>query len=193
MAVFQNFIFLSDIFRKWINNYTTKPTFPSMILPEFICFNSNIKGDSKTVQFSFFYAKNLNFIGQLFNDNGNASPWEELKIEFHLKDIQKIYWLLIDALPKLWKDTILKDKGNRKNLVIFAHHITRKAQICSLNKPTSKELYLVIVDANTVKPTYFEKLFESSEFNSEKTYFLIRNTTLDIKTRMFQYKIFHLA
>ena len=96
-------------------------------------------------------------------------------------------------MPKLWKDTILKDKGNRKNLVIFAHHITRKAQICSLNKPTSKELYLVIVDANTVKPTYFEKLFESSEFNSEKTYLLIRNTTLDIKTRMFQYKIFHLA
>ena len=113
MAVFQNFIFLSDIFRKWINNYTTKPTLPSMILPEFICFNSNIKGDSKTVHFSFFNAKNLNFIGQLFNDNGNASPWEELKTVFHLKDTQKIYWLLIDALPKSWKDTILKEKGNR--------------------------------------------------------------------------------
>ena len=115
MAVFQNFIFLSDIFRKWINNYTTKPTLPSMILPEFICFNSNIKGDSKTVHFSFFNAKNLNVIGQLFNDNGNASPWKELKTEFHLMDSQKIYWLLIDALPKSWKDTILKDKGNRKN------------------------------------------------------------------------------
>ena len=90
----------------------------------------------------------------MFNDNGNIKPWEDIKIEFHLKDTQKIYWLqIIDALPKSWKDTILKDKGNAKNLVIFDHHIVRKSQICSLNKLTSKELYLILVNANTVKPT----------------------------------------
>ena len=32
--------------------------------------------------FFFFSAKNLNFIGQFFNDNGNTNPWEEIKIEF---------------------------------------------------------------------------------------------------------------
>ena len=96
--------------------------------------------------------------------NGDIKPWEDIKIEFHFKDTQKIYWLqIIDALPKSWKDAILKDKGNAKNLVIFDHHIVRKSQICSLNKLTSKELYLILVDANTVKPTaqdYFENLFE---------------------------------
>ena len=94
-------------------------------------------------------------------------------------------------MPKSWKDTILKDKGNAKNLVIFDHHIVRKSQICSLNKLTSKELYLILVDANTVKPTaqdYFENLFESSDFNWKKIYFLIRNTSLDTKVRMFQKK-----
>ena len=31
-----------------------------------------------------------------------------------------IYWLqTIDALPKTWKDIILKDKGNAEDLVIF--------------------------------------------------------------------------
>ena len=35
--------FYQNIFIKWINNYTAKPTLPSMILSEFICFNSNIK------------------------------------------------------------------------------------------------------------------------------------------------------
>ena len=74
-------------------------------------------------------------------------------------------------MPKSWKDAILKDKGNAKNLVIFDHHIVRKSQICSLGKLTSKELYLTLVDANTVKPTaqdYFENLFESSDFNWKK-------------------------
>ena len=41
-------------------------------------------------------------------------------MEFHLKDTQKIYWFQINnALPKSSKDTILKNKENAKNLVIF--------------------------------------------------------------------------
>ena len=78
--------FYQDIFIKWINNYTAKPTLPSMILSEFIWFNSNIKVDSKPIHFSFFSDKNLNFIGQLFNDNRNMKPWEDIRIEFHLKE-----------------------------------------------------------------------------------------------------------
>ena len=49
----------------------------------------------------------MNFIIQLFNDNGNMKPLEDIE------DTHKIYLLqIIDALPKLWKDLILKDKGN---------------------------------------------------------------------------------
>ena len=106
------------------------------------------------------------------NDNGNINPWEDIKIEFLLKDTLKICWLnIIDALPKSWKDIILKDKGNAKILVIFDHHIVRKSQTCSLNKLTSKDLYLILVDENTVKPTaqdYFENLSESFEFKWKK-------------------------
>ena len=87
--------FYQDIFIKWINNYTTKPTLPSMILSEFIWFNLNIKVDSKPMRFSFCSDKNVNFIGQLFNDNGNINLWADIKTEFHLKDTQKIYWLQI--------------------------------------------------------------------------------------------------
>ena len=149
------------------------------------------------MNFRFFsdIDKNLNFICQLFNDYGNIKPWKDLKIEFHLKDTHKIYWLqIIDALPKTWKDIILKDKGNAKSLVIFDHHIVRNSQIHSLNKLTSKQLYLILVEANTVKPTaqdYFENLFETSQFKRKNIYFLIRNTTLDTKARMFQFKVLH--
>ena len=47
--------FYQDIFIKWINNFTSKPTLPTMILSEFVWFNSNIKVDSKPVFFSFFF------------------------------------------------------------------------------------------------------------------------------------------
>ena len=55
LSKFQSFY--QDIFIKWINNFTSKPTVPSMILSEFIWFNSNIKVDSKPVHFSFFLTK----------------------------------------------------------------------------------------------------------------------------------------
>ena len=55
---------------------------------------------------------------------------------------------------------ILLYKGNTKTLVIFDCHIIRKSQICSLNKLTSKELYLILVDANAVKQAAQEMLFK---------------------------------
>ena len=74
------------------------------------------------------------------------------------------------------------------------HHIVRNSQIHSFNKVTIKELYLILVEANTVKlaaQDYFENLFEASQFNWKNIYFLIRNTTLDTKARMFQYNFLH--
>ena len=100
---------------------------------------------------------------------------EHERIEFHVKDTHEIYWLhIIDALPKTWKGIILKNKGNAKSLVIFDHHVVKKCQICSLNKLTSKELYLILVDANAVKSTaqdYFKNLFETSQFKWKKNVF----------------------
>ena len=116
-------------------------------------------------------------------------------MEFHLKATHKIYWLQItDPFPRTWKDSILKDKENLKNWGILDYHIVRSYQIHSLDKLTSKEVYLILVEANTVKPAaqnYFENLFETSQFNWKNIYFLIRNTTLDTKARMFQYKVLH--
>ena len=69
-----------------------------------------------------------------------------------------MHWLqIIDALPKTWKD-----KENAENLDIFDNNIATKSQICSLNKLTSKVLYSIPVDTNTVKPTrqyYLENHF----------------------------------
>ena len=66
----------------------------------------------------------------------------------------------------------MKDKRNAKKLFIFDHQIVRKSQIFSLNKFTSKELFLILVDANAAKPTaqdYLENLFESSDFKVNKS------------------------
>ena len=77
-------------------------------------------------------------------------------------------------MPKTWKDITFKDKGNAQNLVIFDHHIVRNTQVLSFIKLTSKELYLILVEANIIKPAaqdYFKNLFETSQFNWKKYIF----------------------
>ena len=62
----------------------------------------------------------MNVIGQLLNDNKNIKLWKNREFEFHLKDTHNIHWLqIIDALPKTWKNIILKDKGNAKKVFLI--------------------------------------------------------------------------
>ena len=92
---------------------------------------------------------------------------ENIQENFILKILRKYTGYILLMLH-------LKDKENAKNLVIFDHNIVTKSQICNLNKFTRKELYLIFVDVNTVKPTtqdYFENLFDSFDFNWKNFFF----------------------
>ena len=75
---------------------------------------------------------------------------------------------------------------------IFDHHITRKCQTNSLNKLTSKELYLILVDANAVTPAVpgISRILMKYCSLTGKT-FVICNTILDANACMFQYKVLH--
>ena len=86
-----------------------------MILSEFICFNSNIMVGSKLY-------------------------WSI--VEFHSKDTHKIYWLQItDALPKTWRDIILKNKCKAKKIVIFDHHKYENFKFVVLTNLLIKSLF----------------------------------------------------
>ena len=136
-----------------------------MILSEFICFNSNIMVGSKLY-------------------------WSI--VEFHSKDTHKIYWLqIIDALPKTWRDIILKNKCKAKKIVIFDYHKYENFKFVVLTNLLIKSL--ILADANNVKPTaqdYFEILLKHPSL-TWKINSLIHNTTLDTKGRMLQYNDLH--
>ena len=68
---------------------------------------------------------------------------------------------------------------NAHSSVIFDHHIVWKSQICSLKKLTSKGLYLILVDGNTVKPHKISsRILLNQPSVTGKIYLLILNTNL---------------
>ena len=64
------------------------------------------------------------------------------------------------------KISLGKTKGMQK--ILLSLTTKRNSQICSINKLTSKELYLILVQANAIKLTakdFFENLFQTFQLN----------------------------
>ena len=119
----------------WFLSLEFPCSLPSVILSQFLWFNSNIKIDKKSIFISGFASKNINFVGQIFHEKGKTKSWDYNKSEYNLESKLKYRWIqLTDALPKLWKDRILNCVGNSTNLCIFDHHLIKKKQLVLLKQ-----------------------------------------------------------
>ena len=112
--------------------------------------------------------KDINYVEQLFKCDGKPKLWEELKNEFNLQgQLQFIYNQTIHSVPKSWKDALITNLKNIKNLVIQGHHLIKNHQIYSLNKLSGKETFSILIESGSPKPSsqlYCKNVF--SKFKS---------------------------
>ena len=78
-------IYYQEIFKKWKQNFSFSSTVPSAVLSESLWFNSNIVIGKKPAYFHRFSHKNINFVGQLY-ENGKLKNWDNLQQEYYLLD-----------------------------------------------------------------------------------------------------------
>ena len=57
---------------------------PSVNLSRVLWPNSNIKIDNKSIFIPGFVSKNINFIGQIFHENGKTKSRDYIKSEYNL-------------------------------------------------------------------------------------------------------------
>ena len=143
--------FYKEIFINWSNYFVSNSEVPSCIQSNFLWYNKHILVDNKPVYLSSFSDKNVNFINTLLDCLGNFKSWNVLKTEFKLADSLYFSWMqLINAIPLNWK-TIIKHNCSSANLLLLNHHLIKKNNLISLDKPTSQ--------------VYFENLFREQELH----------------------------
>ena len=124
-------------------------------------FNGHIQLGNKSVFFSHFSERNINFVGQLSKTDAAVKLLEQVQEDYGLENKLKFKWIqLIHSLPKPWIEQIFIDSGNSISLAIQDHHVIKKQQILCLDKLESKELYNIQLLRNFLKPisqTYFKK------------------------------------
>ena len=187
--------YYGEIINVWGNKFSCQALVPAAILSQFSWFNSQIQTGNKSVFFSSFSERNINFVGQLFKTDGAVKPWKLLQDQYGLPNKLNFKWIqLSHSLPKPWIEQVFIDSRNLINLAIHDNHLIKKHQILCLNKLDSKELYNIQLLANFLKPTsqaYFEKVFAGHVIEWDKIYILPRIVTTDSRMRIFQYKILH--
>ena len=82
---------------------------PSYIPSNFLWFNKHILIEKKPF-FRYFSEKGLNFVYQLFDNNGNVISWSSIKEEFDFSNFPNSKWQqLIYAISPFLKK-IIKEK-----------------------------------------------------------------------------------
>ena len=133
---------------------------PSCILSQYLWYNRSIQVDNSSVYFLKFSEKNINYVSQLFSDNGSIKQWHEFKREHNLHESFYFQWLqLIDSIPQRWKIIIKENYENATNLIV---HELQGSRVTILDKLTSTEIYSILILKVQNKPSsniYFKNLY----------------------------------
>ena len=85
----------------------------SLVSSQFLGYNSYIKIDKEVVCYKEFADKKINFVSDLFDENGKLKSWQKILSDFQLTQKSYFKWFqLIHAIPRPWKLAVLNDKGN---------------------------------------------------------------------------------
>ena len=181
--------YFQDIFRKRSRNLSVLPNIPSTITAQVIWFNKHIKIDNKSLCNNSLANQGINHVGQLFNENGMAKAWLDIKKQFNLSNKQHYFWIrLTNAIPKSWKKELRRNNRIPDALSVYDYHLIKENQIYSLDKCNSKELHrpqIFLNNSKTRSQLYFEDLFQIKDIDWKHVYLLPRRVTMDTNLRIF--------
>ena len=116
--------YYKDIINSWCKYYSCTPKVSSLVSSQFLWYNSYIKIDKEVVCYKEFADKKINFVSDLFDENGELKSWQKILSDFQLTQKSYFKWFqLINAIPRPWKLTVLNDKRNDKNIYLNHHLI----------------------------------------------------------------------
>ena len=80
-----------DIINSWCKYYSCTPKFSSLVSSQFVWYNSYIKTD-EVVCYKDFADKKINFVSNLFDENGELKSWQKILNDFQLTQKSYFKW-----------------------------------------------------------------------------------------------------
>ena len=79
---------------------------------------------------------------------------EEFENEFNLQgQLQFICNQIMHSIPKSWKDALIANLENTKNLVFKGHHLIKNNQIYYLDRLSNKKIFSILIESSDSRPS----------------------------------------
>ena len=101
-----------------------------------------------------FSKKYINYVSQLFNENGSVKQWHEFKREHNLYEsfyFQRLQ--LIDSISQRWKIIMKETYENDANLISHEDYLVKGSRVITSDKLTSTEIYSIFTSRSQNKPS----------------------------------------
>ena len=103
---------------------------PFCILSQYLWYNKSIQMNNASVYFLKFSERNIDYVLQLFSDNGSIKQRHECKKEYNLHQSFFYQWLqLIGSIPQGLKIIIKENNENATSLIIHEHHLVKGCRV----------------------------------------------------------------
>ena len=173
-------VFYRSILEYW-QIFKTLDDNNSDIKQEILWNNCNILIDRKPIFYRNWFAQGIVHLHHLLNEHGLFYNLVEFKIKYNLKVPFTVYYGLLDAIPRAW----------RNELKLCNH-----TDIVNQNSEkllSTASIYSTFLQNSFKPPTSQSKILRHgfTESNVQKVYQLPFTITKEIKIIMFQYKIIH--
>jgi len=185
--------FMRQIISAWsIYNFHDPPNIHH-VRKQIIWFNSHVKVDGGTIFIQALYNRNILFIHQFFNIEGNPLTLVEFQREYGIHIHFLTYHGIISAIPRKWK--IDMKHHNIVEMVPFVYkpleNIERKDHVCKfVYRDMITKFYIDCIPSGY--RTWHEYLPDNLSLESWKRSFeIMYNTLRCTKTLLVQFKILH--
>ena len=108
---------------------------PSCILYQHLWYYANIQIYKTSIHFSRFLEKIINYVSQVFDNNGSMKKWQKFKRENNLHQNSYFQWVqLIGSIPEKWEFIIKKNIEVAANLITHDHHLIKGSRVITSDK-----------------------------------------------------------
>ena len=98
---------------------------------------------------SYFSARNINFVTHLFRSDGSVKNWNILKTVYALKNKGHFCWLQLNTIPEIWKKSVKQTSENTSFPVVKDHHLLRGFKDYRARKNKSQRIIFIVNFSNS--------------------------------------------
>ena len=163
------------------------------IMSQHLWDNAFILRQNSPIYDPYLSSKGIKTLKDVIDGEGNNRKWEYMSDKYQLKPVDFLSWYgLLNSIPKQWKKKLQIEPAVDNTFDEDRCPLSVNDKVIDISSLTSRQIYGDLVYSKYRAPNapqYFISKFGQNDIEWSQVYLIPHSTSIDMKTRIFQFKI----